>query len=118
MTVDSSSDDGQALGAEQGPGHRKQHLVFPGDVGAQELDDRERSRPDRALRLRRLERLRQPLLERAQLADLRGPEAERLALRARELAAGLDAWTGGWWSRQLPPAAPSPRETDSQEERP
>jgi len=24
----------------------------------------------------------------------------RLRLRARELAAGLDAWTGGWWSQQ------------------
>jgi len=28
-------------------------------------------------------------------------EAARLRLRAAELAAGLDAWTGGWWSRQL-----------------
>jgi hypothetical protein len=61
---------------------------------------------------------RRVLLERAQLAEQDGPEAERLALRARELAAGLDAWTGGWWSRQLAPEAPSPRENDSREERP
>jgi len=38
------------------------------------------------------------LLERAALEDLRGPKAIRLALRAAELAAGLDSWTGGWWS--------------------
>jgi len=39
------------------------------------------------------------------------PEAARLRLRAAELAAGLDAWTGGWWSRRLrvaDPAASSP----------
>ncbi|MCG8591087.1 MAG: hypothetical protein MJE66_17480, partial [Proteobacteria bacterium] len=29
------------------------------------------------------------------------PEAARLELRARELAAGLDAWTGGWFGRAL-----------------
>jgi hypothetical protein len=61
---------------------------------------------------------RRVLLERARLADLSSLEAERLALRARELAAGLDAWTGGWWSRQLPPEPPSPRSNESQEERP
>lgn len=38
------------------------------------------------------------LLERAALEDLRSPNAIRLALRAAELAAGLDSWTGGWWS--------------------
>jgi len=38
------------------------------------------------------------LLERAALEDLRSPKAVRLALRAAELAAGLDSWTGGWWS--------------------
>jgi len=38
------------------------------------------------------------LLERAALEDLRSPKAIRLALRAAELAAGLDSWTGGWWS--------------------
>ncbi|HVP28663.1 MAG TPA: hypothetical protein VMW35_05825 [Myxococcota bacterium] len=38
------------------------------------------------------------------------PEADdervRLLLRADELAAGLDAWTGGWFSRHAPPLAP------------
>jgi hypothetical protein len=57
---------------------------------------------------------RRVLLERAQLADTTSAEAERLALRAAELAAGLDAWTGGWWSRQL--EALSPRV--DQEDRP
>lgn len=32
-------------------------------------------------------------------------EAARLRLRAAELASGLDAWTGGWWSA-LSPASP------------
>jgi hypothetical protein len=32
--------------------------------------------------------------------------AERLALRAAELAAGLDAWTGGWWSAQVDALSP------------
>ena len=59
---------------------------------------------------------RRVLLERSLLPDPSGPEAERLALRARELAAGLDAWTGGWWSQRSAPS--SPRATDSQEERP
>lgn len=43
------------------------------------------------------------LLSLAALADLRSPEARRLALRADELGAGLDAWTGGWWGREVPP---------------
>jgi hypothetical protein len=30
------------------------------------------------------------------------PEQRRLLLRADELAAGIDAWTGGWFSRQVP----------------
>ena len=40
-------------------------------------------------------------------ADWSDPEAAALRLRALELAAGLDAWTGGWFSAQieLPPAA-------------
>jgi hypothetical protein len=59
---------------------------------------------------------RRVLLERSLLPDPASPEAERLALRARELAAGLDAWTGGWWSRQVEPF--SPRVTDPEEERP
>ncbi len=33
--------------------------------------------------------------------DKRAPEAVALRLRAEELAAGLDAWTGGWFGRQL-----------------
>ncbi len=41
-----------------------------------------------------------------------GPEAppeeqQRLRLRADELAAGLDAWTGGWFGQRVPPAARS-----------
>jgi hypothetical protein len=32
-------------------------------------------------------------------------EAERLRLRADELAAGLDAWTGGWFGQRVPPLA-------------
>jgi hypothetical protein len=31
--------------------------------------------------------------------DKHSPEAAALRLRAQELAAGLDAWTGGWFSR-------------------
>ncbi len=40
-------------------------------------------------------------------ADWSDPEAAELRLRALELAAGLDAWTGGWFSAQveLPAAA-------------
>jgi hypothetical protein len=34
-------------------------------------------------------------------AELEGPAPVRLQARARELAAGLDAWTGGWFGRQL-----------------
>ncbi len=30
------------------------------------------------------------------------PETRRLALRIDELAAGLDAWTGGWWTARVP----------------
>jgi hypothetical protein len=59
---------------------------------------------------------RRVLLERAQLPDPRSVEGERLALRAAELAAGLDAWTGGWWSRQTAP--PSPRDANPMEESP
>lgn len=46
------------------------------------------------------------LLELAGLPAERAPEAPALRLRAEELAAGLDAWTGGWFSRQLPRRAP------------
>lgn len=37
----------------------------------------------------------------ARYADRRDPEAVELEIRCRELAAGLDAWTGGWFSAQL-----------------
>jgi hypothetical protein len=45
------------------------------------------------------------------LADLgalapEAPEAERLRLRAAELGAGLDAWTGGWFGRHTFSATP------------
>jgi hypothetical protein len=33
-------------------------------------------------------------------------EQQRLRLRADELAAGIDAWTGGWFSRQVPALTP------------
>ncbi len=46
------------------------------------------------------ERLR-VLLELASLADPDAYEAERLRLRAGELAAGLDAWTGGGFTHAL-----------------
>jgi hypothetical protein len=44
------------------------------------------------------------LLDAAREADPHA--AARLALRAAELAAGLDAWTGGWWSAQLETSSP------------
>jgi len=52
---------------------------------------------------------RRALLALAALAGADPLEAADLRLRADELAAGLDAWTGGWWSRQVAPlASPSP----------
>lgn len=39
--------------------------------------------------------------------DKDAPEAELLRLRAEELAAGLDAWTGGWFSAALSAEADS-----------
>jgi hypothetical protein len=45
----------------------------------------------------------------AELGALGGPpaaEQRRLRLRADEFAAGIDAWTGGWFSRQLPALTP------------
>jgi hypothetical protein len=41
-------------------------------------------------------------------APLRSVEAVRLRLRADELAAGIDAWTGGWFSERVQPQASSP----------
>ena len=44
---------------------------------------------------------RRALVALSRFADRRDPEAVALEIRARELAAGLDAWTGGWFSVQL-----------------
>lgn len=52
---------------------------------------------------------RRALLDLAALPSKSGVEAARLRLRAEELASGLDAWTGGWWSRATRPSiAPTP----------
>ena len=44
---------------------------------------------------------RRVLLDLAEQPDPASSDAERLRVRARELAAGLDAWTGGGFSRAL-----------------
>jgi len=50
---------------------------------------------------------RRVLLELAALDPLQDvPASERLRLRADELAAGLDSWTGGWFGQRVPPLAP------------
>jgi hypothetical protein len=59
---------------------------------------------------------RRALLERMQAEDApEGPDRRALELRAAELAAALDAWTGGWFSgeRIHPPNGqrPTPKET-------
>ena len=63
---------------------------------------------------------RRGLLERLRAAGAADdPERARMALRAAELAAGLDAWTGGWFTAQLAPAFPTPDNTpDPLEDRP
>ncbi len=46
-------------------------------------------------------------------ADPESPVALRMRVRAEELAAGIDGWTGGWFSRRLAAAAthsPGPRQ--------
>ncbi len=50
---------------------------------------------------------RRVLAELALEVDPDSPTALRLRLRAEELAAGIDGWTGGWFSQQL--AADAPR---------
>jgi hypothetical protein len=51
---------------------------------------------------------RRVLLQLLALGTDAGMEAARLRLRADELAAGLDAWTGGWFSGLASPLAPGP----------
>jgi hypothetical protein len=46
---------------------------------------------------------RRVLLDLALLPDPAGLDALRLRLRADELAAGMDAWTGGWFGRHALP---------------
>jgi hypothetical protein len=48
---------------------------------------------------------RRVLAELAALADAQSAESLRLRLRADELAAGIDAWTGGWFGRRTRPLA-------------
>lgn len=49
---------------------------------------------------------RRVLLALASVGPEAGAENLRLRLRADELAAGLDAWTGGWFGRHAPPLSP------------
>jgi hypothetical protein len=49
---------------------------------------------------------RRALIALSAFADRSDPEAALLELRCQELAAGLDAWTGGWFSSQIRPAHP------------
>jgi hypothetical protein len=44
---------------------------------------------------------RRALIALSAYADRTDPEAVVLELRSQELAAGLDAWTGGWFSDQV-----------------
>jgi hypothetical protein len=50
------------------------------------------------------ERGRDPTDESPQDPSSAAPREAMLKLRLRELTAGLDAWTGGWFSEQLAPA--------------
>ena len=55
---------------------------------------------------------RRVLLQLASQPSARGGESQRLRLRTDELGSGLDAWTGGWWSRAVSSSAlHSPRTT-------
>jgi hypothetical protein len=55
---------------------------------------------------------RRALLQLASQASAGDGEAARLRLRADELGSGLDAWTGGWWSRAASaPTSHSPLRT-------
>jgi hypothetical protein len=85
-------------------------LTFSWDLGdlaynPEEIDVSREAREVIELRDDVLDEITQLYFERrrvlAQLAQLPDPgEAERLRLRADELAAGIDAWTGGWFGRQ------------------
>jgi len=48
------------------------------------------------------------LIARGAHPDKRAPETVALRLRAEELAARLDAWTGGWFSRAVAGQAAAP----------
>jgi hypothetical protein len=55
---------------------------------------------------------RRVLLQLASEPPVPAAEAARLRLRADEFGSGLDAWTGGWWSRAASiPTSHSPRDT-------
>ncbi|MBM4384477.1 MAG: hypothetical protein FJ091_14070 [Deltaproteobacteria bacterium] len=77
----------------------------------EEIDASRESREWLELRDEVLDEISQLYFERRRalldLARERDPHlAARLALRADELAAGLDAWTGGWWHAQLAQLSP------------
>jgi hypothetical protein len=68
---------------------------------------------------------RRSLLEKLDSRSAADPEAHQMSLRAAELAAGLDAWTGGWFSAQRRPdgthhqtLSPSPDPRPAQETSP
>jgi hypothetical protein len=95
-------------------------LTFSWDLGdlaynPEEIDVSREAREVIELRDDVLDEITQLYFERrrvlAQLAQLPDPgEAERLRLRLRadELAAGIDAWTGGWFGRQTVRLAAEP----------
>jgi hypothetical protein len=53
---------------------------------------------------------RRALVSLAAYADRDDPEAVALEIRCRELAAGLDAWTGGWFSSKVQPPGAAPHD--------
>ena len=91
-------------------------LVFTWDLGdlfyhPEQIDVSREAREVIELRDDVLDEITQLYFERSrvlvELAAAQTPEeALRLRLRAAELAAGIDAWTGGWFSRALREAGP------------